>query len=319
MKKLNVSVIVPLYKEEKVIVDFNAQLMEVLVKNKYNWEIIYVLDKSEDRTEIIIKELSEANSKVKFITFTNRIGHQKALMAGIINAKSQNFIVTMDGDLQHPPTLIPQMINYLQEGYQIAQTVRKKSVDKRFIVRFFSKSIYKGFMKLTGIKLTKGATDFRAISPSVAFYLRTNYLDKKPFLRGYISSLNLPTKYMNFNADQRKAGKSKFTLVSLAKLTLDGLLAFSTKPLILITFIGVVVSVITFISSVLILGLKWFGITKISGLTTLLFAILFLSGVQILSLGIIGLYLSQVLSGIQNRPMFIPEKSKNFRNLNSRI
>ena len=319
MIRTNVSVVVPIYNEEKTILKFHNELISVLKNNKYNWEIIYVVDKSRDLSQSIITKLANIDQRVKYITFTNRIGHQKALIAGILNAKGKNYIITMDGDLQHPPVLIPELLSGVLSGYKICQSLRQESVDERFIVRNLSKIIYFTFTKLTGIQLQRGTTDFRAISPEVSNYLHINFLDKKPFLRGYLASLNFPTKYVNFKARRRTDGKSKFTLTSLSKLSLDALLAFSTKPLVLITIVGLVVSALSFICSILILALKLFGITKITGYTTMFFAILFLSGFQILSLGTIGLYISNILSGVQNRPLYIIENSKNLTRLNSRI
>jgi len=308
----NLSIVVPLFAEEESVREFYNCLTEILDNKKYNYEIIFAIDKSRDATYQIVHNLAIHDSRVKYLLFSYRIGHQRALMAGIAKANKENIIVTIDGDLQHPPSIIPELIDSIRvDSVSIAQSLRVHSVDKRLFLRKLSTYIYKIFSKFSGIDLKVGTTDFRAITPEVATLLRENYLDKNPFIRGYLGSLSLPTSYVEYFANNRLGGQSKFTFKSLTNLSLNALVGFSTKPLKIIMLMGMWISALSFICSIAVVIVKIVDATQVPGYTTLFFAIFFLAGIQIFSLGIIGLYISEALTSIQNRPLYMIEKSKN--------
>ena len=309
---INLSIVVPLFEEEESILEFYNSLIKIVDFKKYNYEIIFAIDKSRDATLQIVHDLAIHNSRVKYLLFSYRIGHQRALMAGMAKANKENIIVTIDGDLQHPPSIIPELIDRIcDDSVSIAQSLRVNSVDERLLLRKISAYIYKIFSKISGLDLKVGTTDFRAITPEVARLLRENYLDKNPFIRGYLGSLSLPTSYVEYFASNRLGGKSKFTFRSLTNLSLNALVGFSTKPLKIIMLIGMWISALSFICSIAVVVVKIVDATQVPGYTTLFFAIFFLAGIQIFSMGVIGLYISEALTSIQNRPLYMIEKSKN--------
>jgi len=299
--------VVPVFKEEDGILNFFSRLKSSL-DSIYDWRVIFMVDKSEDNTEKILLDLQKSENAVSTVIFAKAAGHQQAIMAGISYSRKDAIIVTMDGDGQHPPELLPNLIESVSENTQIVQTLRKDSVDPRRLVRLSSRLYYRVFSRMAGVNLVSGITDFRAISPMVASLVREGHNDKTPFLRAYILWLGLPIKYVEFEAESRKFGETKFSFRRLFAFSLQGILAFSTTPLKMIMSLGLTVSASSFLGAIAIIILKLLNHVNVPGYTTLFFAILFLSGIQLFSLGIIGYYLSTVLEETRSRQNYIIEK-----------
>ncbi len=281
----------------------------MLRKLEYDYRIIYLIDKSEDLTAAKVAEISAHNQGVKFVLFARQAGHQMALRAGFDFARSDAIVVSIDGDGQHPIEMIPLLIDSIQNGFDVAQTKRNRSVDHRFIVRIVSKIYYRVFSKLTGVEIESGITDFRAVSPRVVREVSSSFSDRTPFLRGFISSLKLKSIFISYDAKEREFGITNFSFARLIKFSVEAIFSFSDIPLKLITRLGAIVSTFSILGGVLVLVFSFTQSYKLPGYTSIFFSIAFLSGLQIFSIGILGNYIRLILSEVRVRPKYVIEKS----------
>jgi len=312
-KIINVDVLVPVYREEEGIEYFHQELTSVIgqLGPGHDVFIYYMVDRSEDLTEIKLNKIAQNDSKVKVIVFGKAAGHQMALIAGLRMSRPDAITVMLDGDMQHPPALIPTMIRELGEKFQVVQSLRKASVDKRAIVRFATKYYYRIFSKLAGVSLESGFTDFRVVSAEAKRMIAQNYLDKKPFIRGYLSWLDLPTKIVEFEASPRSFGKTNFSFRRLASMATSGVFSFSVVPLRVLMRVGTCLSILSIFTAFFLMGLRLMNFIDVPGYASISISIFFFGGVQLFSVGLLGIYVSNILVQVQNRPDFVVQSTTN--------
>jgi dolichol-phosphate mannosyltransferase len=299
-KRELISIVVPTYNEEGNIAVLYAELATTL-KNE-NFEIIYVNDGSSDASLVNIKELVQLHNNVRYISFSRNFGHQAALRAGLRAAKGQA-VISMDADLQHPPKLLPVLLEKWREGYQVVYTIRKDTNDTGFFKRATSSFFYKVLNFLSGLHMEEGAADFRLLDRQIVS-LVNDQTEADIFLRGYISWLGFRQVGIDYEPAKRFSGKSKYSLKRLLSLAGKGVTQFSIKPLRLAHVMAFAAFVISFIYLVYAAIVAFTG-HGVPGWLSLVVLFVFMQGVQFLLLGLIGEYLGRTFMQTKNRPEFI--------------
>lgn len=297
-----ISVVIPAYCEEGNIPELYRLLTEHLDSLNKNWEIIIVDDGSHDKTWSVINSLNNKDGRVKGIQFSRNFGHQYALFAGYSHAKG-DAVICMDGDLQHPPDLIPEMVAQWEKGYKIVDTVRKDQKELSFFKKFTSKVYYKLFAGLSGVNLEPGMADFRLIDKKVLETL-LQFDEQGLFLRGIMSWVGFPRSSINYQCGARHSGKSQYNLRRMIRFAIEGITSFSLIPLRIGILIGLLTSVISFLLMAHTFYLYMTGQT-IPGWATIISATSFMFGILFIMLGIIGEYVGRILIEVRNRPRFI--------------
>ncbi|MDG6136625.1 glycosyltransferase family 2 protein [Lactococcus petauri] len=292
MKNKTLSIIVPAYNEEETIELFfdevNAQTLDLPLDKTF----YFINDGSSDRTLDVIKTLSQKHSNVKYISFSRNFGKEAALLAGL-RAASGDFVTVMDADLQDPPSMLNEMYDKLQEGYDIVGTRRVSRKDEPFIRSIFARAFYKIMNTISSTQMVDGARDYRLMTRQVVDSI-LELPEHNRFSKGLFSWVGYDVFYLEYNNVERVAGKTSWSFWGLLHYSIDGIINFSDAPLSLATFIGFISFLISLCMS-LFYALKtiiWGEIVQ--GFPTLIILILMLGGLQLLSLGIIGKYLSKV-------------------------
>ncbi|WP_345988661.1 glycosyltransferase family 2 protein [Chryseobacterium sp. Chry.R1] len=308
MKKI--SIVIPAYNEEGNVAMIHQKIKEVFSGLKaYDFEIIFVNDGSRDNTQQKLEELSELYDEVKFIEFSRNFGHQPAVKAGMDQAYG-NAVISMDGDLQHPPELIPDMIRKWEEGYDIVLTVRTYPKEISFFKRKTSDFFYKLLSNLSDVNLTKGGgSDFRLLDASAVEVMR-QFNEDDLFLRGLTSWMGFKQTALNFTANERLAGKSSYNLKKMITFAFTGITAFSVKPLYIAAYLGFLFSAISVIGYGIYVIHSFVSHTEISGWASLIMTIVFFGGLQLIILGIIGMYLGKIFKQVKERPNYIIKNKK---------
>lgn len=308
MKKI--SIVIPAYNEEGNVAMIHQKIKEVFSGLKaYDFEIIFVNDGSRDNTQQKLEELSELYNEVKFIEFSRNFGHQPAVKAGMDQAYG-NAVISMDGDLQHPPELIPDMIRKWEEGYDIVLTVRTYPKEISFFKRKTSDFFYKLLSNLSDVNLTKGGgSDFRLLDASAVEVMR-QFNEDDLFLRGLTSWMGFKQTALNFTANERLAGKSSYNLKKMITFAFTGITAFSVKPLYIAAYLGFLFSAISVIGYGIYVIHSFVSHTEISGWASLIMTIVFFGGLQLIILGIIGMYLGKIFKQVKERPNYIIKNKK---------
>ena len=297
-----VSIIIPSFNEEKNVLILADRLMDILQKYK-DYELIFINDGSTDNTLNNLKELNTNNKKIKYISFSRNFGHQNALRAGLDHSTG-DCVISMDADMQHPPELIPEMINKWIEGYDIVYTIRKESKSLSFFKRKTANIFYGIINKLSNLKIEKGAADFRLLDRVVVDVLK-QFKETAMFYRGIISWMGFKQYGILYTPNDRMFGESKYTIKKMFMFALNGITSFSVIPLHISTFLGVIISIFAFIYGVYSIVMRLFTNTTISGWTSLMVGIFFLGGIQLIMLGIIGEYIGKLFIEIKRRPSYI--------------
>lgn len=304
--KVDLSIIVPIFNEEMNVVPLNNRIEQVLTNLGVFYEIIYINDGSTDASAGILKGLSESNPSIKFIDFSRNFGHQIAITAGIEHASGTRLII-MDGDGQDPPELIPDLYNKSLEGFEVVYAKRKKRKGESWLKKFTAKVFYRVLAKITQIKIPIDTGDFRLIHQKVQFVLK-NMPERHKYLRGQIAWIGFNATYVEYDREERMGGSTKFTYSKMIRFATDGISSFSNWPLKMATLLGFAVSGIAFLLILYSLYQKFFGYTEV-GWTSLHISVLFLGGVQLLGIGILGEYLGRVSENVKNRPTYIVKES----------
>ena len=310
--KIDLSVIIPIYNEEMNLVPMNNRIIAVLLPLQLHYEIIYVNDGSKDNSLPIIIGLSEENASVKYIDFSRNFGHQIAISAGLEHAVGER-IVIMDGDGQDPPELIPALLTKSKEGFEVVYAKRKKRKGESFIKKLTAKLFYRFLANITQIEIPLDTGDFRLIHRKVQKVL-LNMPEQHKYLRGQIAWIGFNSTFVEYDREERMGGNTKFTYSKMMRFATDGISGFSNWPLKVATMLGFAVSGIAFILIIYSLYQKFFGYTEV-GWTSLHISVLFLGGVQLLGIGILGEYLGRVSENVKNRPTYIV-KNSNIQTLN---
>lgn len=310
--KIDLSVIIPIYNEEMNLVPMNNRIIAALSPLAIQYEIVYVNDGSKDNSLPIIMGLSDENASVKYIDFSRNFGHQIAISAGLEHAAGER-IVIMDGDGQDPPELIPSLLKKAQEGYEVVYAKRKKRKGESFLKKLTAKLFYRFLANITQIEIPLDTGDFRMIHRKVQKVL-LNMPEQHKYLRGQIAWIGFNSTFVEYDREERMGGNTKFTYGKMMRFATDGISGFSNWPLKVATMLGFAVSGIAFMLIIYSLYQKFYGFTEV-GWTSLHISVLFLGGVQLLGIGILGEYLGRVSENVKNRPTYIV-KNSNIQTLN---
>lgn len=300
------SIVVPCFNEDESVEIFLGEIQKTL--KDYNFEVIYVNDGSSDNTLKYIKELASKNSNVKYISFSRNFGKESAIFAGLKYA-SGDYICLMDADLQHPPKLIPEMLEaVLDEGYDVAAARRVSRKGEPKIKSFFSHRFYKVFNRISNIDMVEGATDYRIMTRQVVDSV-LKLQEYNRFSKGLFQWVGFDTKWIEYENIERIAGESTWSFWGLIKYSIEGLVAFTTLPLSISTFLGTVFSIIAFIYMLFIIIRYLIYSEAVPGYPTLICSLLLLGGIQLLSIGVLGKYLEKTYFEAKSRPIFIVKES----------
>ncbi|MDD4910369.1 MAG: glycosyltransferase family 2 protein [Candidatus Omnitrophica bacterium] len=304
-----ISVVFPVFNEEGNLEKLYEEVRSVCIQHGINYEMVFVDNGSSDNSLVILKDLNKRDNKVRYISLSRNFGHQGALFAGMTYANG-DAVITMDADLQHPPSLIPEMLKFWSEGAEVVYTI-KKDPNLKGQRRLFVKGFYWLISKISGLNLNFGQSDFRLLDKK-ALEALLKIPEYHKFLRGQVEWVGFKQKYLFYNVDGRYSGQSKFSYKDLLSFALDGIFAFSRNPLRLITLAGVIISALSF-SYILFVMVLWllqrFGIAMnivlLPGWATLVVAVFFLSSLQLAAMGILGEYIGRVYDQVKGRPVFI--------------
>ncbi|MFG6495370.1 glycosyltransferase family 2 protein [Fictibacillus sp. UD] len=304
-----VSVVVPMYFEEEVAQECYNRLKTVMNDHEINYEFIFVNDGSTDRTIDILKEISMVDNRTKVIDFSRNFGHQTAVTAGIDYANG-DAIVIIDADLQDPPEVIPVLVDKWRQGYEIVYAKRKKRSGETWFKLLTAKYFYRFLNYMSDIEIPKDTGDFRIIDRKVAdvFKLMT---ERNRFVRGMFSWIGFRQTYIEYERDERFAGETKYPLKKMIKFASDGIIAFSTKPLRFVMTLGFISVFISLFVLCYTIVIKLFGQEVQAGWASIMVAITFFSGIQLLGVGIVGQYIARIYDESKNRPIYIVRETVN--------
>lgn len=295
--------VVPLLNEAAGIHRFHQELVRALevVSHRYDWRILYVVEPSTDGTAGIVRDFVETDPRLGAVFMLRRAGHQMALIAGMQRSRAEACI-TLDGDLQHPPSLIPAMLDLYETGVDVVQAVRTRTAGLSPMDNLLSKGYYRLINGLTEVPIVPGGADFRLMSARVVKIVSHDITENDRFLRGLVPWLGLPTATIEFEAPARVAGESKYSVKRKLALAVSGVVSFSKIPLHLGLGLGLVVSALAVILGIGAIIVRLAGVPVAAGWTSLVVLITLLAGAQLLTLGLIGMYLGIVFDESKKRP-----------------
>ena len=305
------SIIVPCYNEEEVLPIFYKETTEVLKNMDVDYEIIYVNDGSKDNTSKIIKKFAEIDPHSKYIIFSRNFGKEAAMYAGLKNSIG-DYVVIMDADLQDPPHLLPEMLNDLRSGeYDCIGSRRVTRKGEPKIRSFFARQFYKIINKLSDIEIVDGARDFQMMKRTMCDAV-LDMPEVNRFSKGIFSWVGFKKKWLEYENIERKAGETKWNFWKLFKYSLEGIVAFSTKPLSLMFVLGIILCFVAVIAiiAIIIRTLVDPSYQIGNGWASIVCLITFIGGLNLFSMGILGQYISKTYLETKNRPIYIA-KEKN--------
>ncbi|MEE1112292.1 MAG: glycosyltransferase family 2 protein [Bacteroidales bacterium] len=303
---MEISAIVPSYNEEKNVPLIYERLTKVLSQINPNYEIIFINDYSKDNTLSVIKTIAQEDSHVKYISFSRNFGHQIAVSAGLDMCKGKA-VVIIDGDLQDPPELILEMYKKYQEGYKVVYAKRKTREGETWFKKATAKLFYRFLAAMTSIEIPVDVGDFRLIDQVIVNHLR-NMPEKSKYIRGQISWIGYKQTFVEYHRDARLYGKTNYPLKKMLRLAFDGITAFSDKPLKMASAIGIISAILSLLAIVYALISHFIFDSAVSGWTSLIISVLFIGGVQLITIGIIGEYIARINNDVRNRPLYIIEE-----------
>jgi len=308
MKKI--SILIPAYNEEAVLEKLFVRLGNLANGTKdYEFEFLFVNDGSRDKTLEIIKEHAETDKRVSYVNFSRNFGKEIAMIAGLDHVTGDATVI-IDADLQDPPELIPKMIAFWEQGYDDVYAKRKSRKGESWFKRNSSKLFYRILQRFSDVTIQEDTGDFRLLDRRAVEALK-QFRESERYTKGMFSWIGFNKKEILYDRDERAAGETKWNYPKLINLAIDGVTSFTTAPLRISTVIGVLVSLFTFIYLVyLVIRTLFFG-SDLSGYPSMMAVILFLGGVQLLSLGVIGEYVGKIFNETKHRPLYFVEEYHN--------
>lgn len=297
-----VSVVVPCFNEEGCVDEMARRLHAAMDGLEVDWEAIFVDDGSSDGTAAKLQDLADADTRIGYVSFSRNFGHQMALLAGMARAGG-DAVVSLDGDLQHPPELIPTLIRHWLDGYDVVYTVREGN-EGHALKEFVSAGFYRILRRLTGVDIPTGGADFRLLDRVVADSLLACE-ERFVFVRGLVPWLGFRRIAVPYTARERFAGSTKYVFARMLRFALDGVFSFSTVPLRLISFLGMATVLLGVLYGFYTVGVRVFTDSAVSGWTSLMVVVLVFSGTQLLSLGILSEYVGRIYEEVKKRPRYI--------------
>lgn len=298
------TIITPCYNEEETVNYFYDEVIKALKKIDLDYEILFVNDGSKDKTLEKCLELKKRNDKIKIINFSRNFGKEAAMLAGLRESKG-DYVVIMDTDLQDPPSLLPEMLEYVQSGeYDSVATYRVSRKGEPPIRSFFARMFYKLINKMVDVEIVDGARDYRLMNRTMVNAI-LELGEYHRFSKGIFSWVGFKTKYLEYENVERVAGETKWSFWKLFKYAIDGIVGFTTVPLRLATIVGALVSLFGFIYMIYIVFKAVFFGDPVAGFPSLIVIITLLGGIQLLFLGIIGEYLAKTYMESKKRPVYI--------------
>ncbi len=301
MKKL-ISIVIPAFNESENIKPLVERISEVFKNLYYNYELIFVNDGSSDDTQKVLMTLNQVNPKINYIELSRNFGHQNALKAGLDMANG-DCVISMDCDLQHPPELIPQFLEKWEDGYEIVYSVRRDSDSLTGFKRNTSKIFYSVINTMSDINLEAGTADFRLLDKKVISVF-SNFSESEPFIRGLIKWLGFKQYAIEYTQGDRYSGKSHYTFKKMMGLALQGITSFSIKPLHTAVYLGFLFSVLSLLYIPYVVYSFYSG-TEIHGWASMIMTVVFFGGLQLIILGIIGIYIGKLFIQAKRRPNYI--------------
>lgn len=299
------SVVVPCYNEEDSLEFFLDEIQKTLAD--YNYEVIFINDGSEDSTLEKIRNLANSNPNVKYISFSRNFGKESAIYAGLVNATG-NMVCLIDADLQHPPYLIPEMIDAISEGYDVAAAKRVSKKGEPFFKTLGSRFFYRLFNSISSMKLIPGATDYRVMTRQVTDAV-LQLSEYNRFSKGIFQWIGFETKWIEYENVERVAGETTWSVWQLFMYSIEAITSFTTLPLTISIYLGFIISVLAFIYLLIIIIKYLLYSDPVQGFATTMCTILLLGGIQLISIGILGKYLKNTYNETKNRPIFIVKET----------
>ena len=300
---MDYSVIIPIYNEEENIALLFDRLETVMGQLNSSVEYIFVNDGSVDRSMSLIKGLSAQKGAVKYIDFSRNFGHQIAVSAGLDLCVGKR-VVIIDADLQDPPELILEMASKMDEGFEVVYAQRRSRKGESIFKKITASAFYKILRGITSIDIPLNTGDFRMMDFRIVEVLR-GMPEKNKFLRGQISWIGFRQTYVEFDRSERNAGETGYPLKKMLRFALDGITAFSDAPLKFVFSMGVFVFVLSFVLIIYALISWLFFESTVQGWSSLMISILFIGGVQMIGIGIIGEYISRIGNNVKERPLYV--------------
>ena len=300
-----ISLVVPCYNEEQSLPYFWERTTAVMRQmDDLDFEVIFVDDGSRDKTLEVLRELAKSDSRVKYLSFSRNFGKEAAMFAGLEHAKG-NYAAVMDADLQDPPALLAEMYRAItEEGYDSAATRRVTRKGEPPIRSFFARMFYKIINKMTDVEIVDGARDFRLMNRKFLNAL-LELKERNRFSTGLFGWVGFKTKWIEFENVERVAGETKWSFWKLFKYSIEGIVAFTTMPLTLASFMGFLLCMVALCSTVFIVVRKLLFGDPVSGWASTASILTFIGGIQLFFMGIFGQYLAKAYTEIKNRPIYI--------------
>ncbi len=309
-KKKMLSIVISVYNEEKALGEFYRESKPIFDNLPWNYELIFVNDGSTDASKMILAELAASDPSVRVINFSRNFGHEAAMIAGL-DYSTGDGVVCMDADLQHPPECLAQIIIKFEEGYEVINMVRTKNKSAGIIKNITSSAFYKFLNKISDVKLENNASDFFAMTSNAANVLKTNYREKVRFLRGYVQNIGFNRATIEYEARERVAGESKYSIAKLFKFSINTILCFSDLPLKLGIYSGIIVGLLGLMVMVETIY-EWAVKGTPNGYATIVVLLCFMFAMLFVIVGIIGEYIAILFTELKDRPIYIIHDTKGF-------
>jgi len=310
MTQIRYSIVAPCYNEEKSLPELYRRMQEVMGQTGESWELVLINDGSADRTAELMRKLHADDSRVHYIDFARNFGHQIAVTAGMDYAQGEA-VVLIDADLQDPPELILEMIEKWKEGYQVIYAVRSERIGESWFKLFTAKAFYRLIFRITDVDIPLDTGDFRLMDRKVVEAMK-RMKEKHRFIRGMTSWVGFKQTGVTYVRQERFAGETKYPFRKMFKFAMNAITGFSYLPLQLATYLGFIIAGLSALGVIAVIVARLSGNQAFFGQATTLIMVLFLGGVQLISLGIIGEYLGRIYDEVKDRPMYVVNEAVGF-------